>query len=144
MGKKIFIISLGVILGSTLLFSRINFVWAQCPSDAIDCEEYCSDPCDPDTGVGLNQPGGYVYLCPPTGSTTLEDLLDAVINYIFVIATAITPILVIIGGFYFMTSGGEVDKVNRAKKIIWYTVIGYAIILFARGLVTILADILGA
>ncbi len=108
------------------------------------CEDYCADPCDPDTNpTGYDSPTGKVCLCPPTGSTTFEDLLDSVINYVFWFATAITPILILVGGFMFMTSAGDIEKVNTAKRIITYTVVGYAIILFSRGLVYVLADLLG-
>ena len=123
-------------------FSGIKFALAQV--EASNCTEYCSSPYNPETGEGTYiQPSGTYCICPPTGSNDLEDLLNKVINYVFLIATTITPMLILIGGFYFMTSGGEIERVNTAKRIITYTVIGYSIILFSRGLVYILADILG-
>jgi len=128
-------------------FSGIKFALAE--SEAGCCTEctdsYCSSPYNPETGEGdYTQPGGTYCICPPTGSTDLEGILNSVIGYVFMIATVITPILILIGGFYFMTSGGEIERVNTAKRIITYTVIGYSIILFSRGLVYILKDILGA
>ena len=117
-------------IGILGLFLGVSFVSAQ------TCEEYCEDP-------SIGMPSGMVCLCPPTTATNLEDLLENVITYIFWFATAITPILIIIGGFYFITSAGSVDKVDTAKRIITYTVVGYAIILFSRGLVYVLADLLG-
>lgn len=132
MGKKLFalICFIGILV---YLFLGISFVLA---ATAADCTEYCNDQT-------LDPPSGRVCLCPPTSATSIEVLLDNVINYIFLIATAITPILIIVGGFYFITSAGSVDKVTKAKNIITYTIIGYAIVLFARGLVYILADLLG-
>ncbi len=139
MGKRLLIL---ICLIGILLFLGINSVLAQV--EAADCTEYCSDPYNPDTGVGAyTQPAGRFCLCPPTTATNLEELLDNVINYIFWFATAITPILVLVGGFMFITSGGSVEKVATAKRIITYTVIGYAIVLFSRGLVYVLAGILG-
>jgi len=140
MGKRL--LALICLIGISL-FLGVSFVSAQ--TEAIDCTEYCSDPYDSNTGMGTyTPPSGSLCLCPPTSATTLEGLLDNIVDYIFWFATAITPILVIVGGFYFMTSGGSVEKVTTAKRIIVYTVIGYMIILFARGLVYILADLLGA
>jgi hypothetical protein len=145
MGKRLLIL---ICLIGIVLFLGINFAFAQCdgsnPPPSGLCEDYCNDQCDPDSNPGgYDQPVGKFCLCPPTGSTTLEELLDAVIKYIFWFATAITPILILVGGFMFMTSGGSIEKVTTAKRIITYTVIGYAIVLFSRGLVYVLAGILG-
>ncbi len=137
-----------------LLFLGVSFVLAQCFNDATVCIDpgnpsaYCENPCredpaNPGSYIGLNHPLNQICMCSPLGSTNIEDLLDSVINYIFWFATAITPILIISGAFVFMTSAGNIEKVNTAKKIMTYTVIGYAIILFSRGLIAILANILG-
>lgn len=108
------------------------------------CEDYCSNVCNPDTNPGgWDPPTGKVCLCSPTTATSIEGILENIINYIFWFATAITPILIIVGGFYFITSGGNIEKVSTAKRIILFTLIGYTIILFARGLLYFLADILG-
>jgi hypothetical protein len=42
-----------------------------------------------------------------------------------------------------MTAAGDPNKVQRAKRMIIYILAGYAIVLFARGLVYVLGDILG-
>lgn len=108
---------------------------------AANCTQYCNNPCE--SGVGLNPPSGALCICPPTSATNVETVLTNVTNYIFWIATAITPVLIIIGALFFMTSAGEYEKITRAKHIITYTVIGYTIILLSRGLVYILEDVLG-
>lgn len=144
MGKRLFSrICLIVILTCALLFIGAGFVLAQgCWGPAADCDQYCSDPCDPAVG-GWDPPAGSLCICNPWRATTVEGLIENVINFIFYIATAITPVLVLYGAFTFITSGGEVDKVNKAKKIIWYTIIGYAIVLFSRGLASLLEQALG-
>lgn len=142
MVKRLLILVLLFGVLSFALFFGVKFALAE--SEAGSCTEYCSSPYNPETGEGsYTQPSDTYCICPATGSTNLQDLLDSVINYIFLIATILTPMLIVIGGFYFMTSGGEIERVNTAKRIITYTIIGYVIILFSRGLVYILADILG-
>jgi len=136
MGKRLLsLVCFSLILGYFLLFLGISLVFAQ--PVAPDCDTYCGDP------TAWLPPASTFCLCPPTTATTVESLLENVINYIFWFATAITPILVLVGGFYFITSGGSIEKVSRAKRIILYTIVGYAIVLFARGLVYVLADLLG-
>lgn len=141
MGKRLIIL---ICLINILLFLGVSLVFAQaCGRRGADCAEYCTNPCPPNAR-GFRSPSDDTFcICSPTTNTNLQDLLDDIINYIFWIASAITPILIIIGGFYFITSGGEIERVNKAKRIITYTVIGFAIVLFARGLVAIFKDLLG-
>lgn len=139
--KRVFFSVFSVIVLVYILLLTPGIALAVCVT-ATNCTEYCNNPCQ--GGVGYNPPSGSLCICPPTSATNVESVLANVTNYIFWIATAITPLLIIIGAFFFMTSGGEYEKITRAKHIITYTVIGYSIILLSRGLVYILADILGA
>jgi len=146
MWKKIFAFTS---LIGILLFFGASFALAQCavgptPQVGANCEEYCGDPYDLDAGTGCyTAPAGTLCICNPWTATSVEVLIDNVINFVFYIATVIMPILIIFGAFTFMTSAGEIEKVNRAKSIITYTIIGYVIVLFAKGLMAILAEILG-
>ena len=142
MRKRLFISALLIGILGLMSFSGIKFAFAQI--EAGGCEQYCSDPYNSETGEGTYiEPSGTFCMCPPTTFGSFEDLVSTVINYIFWFATILMPILIIIGGFYYMTSGGEYEKVNTGKRIITYTIIGYAIILFSWGLVYIIAEVLG-
>jgi len=71
------------------------------------------------------------------------DLVDIITNFIFWVGIAIGPLMIIIGGFYFLTAAGSEEKIRTAKNIILYTVIGLAIILLAKGLVSVIKSALG-
>jgi len=105
-----------------LLFSAVP-VWAQ---------EECEVSCPPDT----------ICIPNPLRWCTLDDFIFAIITFIFWIATAIAPLLIIIAGFYFITSAGNPSQVQTAKRIILYTLVGYAIILLSNGLVSVIKEIL--
>ena len=139
--KKIFAIAFLMELSGMVLLPSL--VSAQCGNAAPDCDTYCTTPCDPTTGVGLDQPANSYCICPATKYKTFEKLLEHLIDYLFRFATIITPVVTIIAGFMFMTSGGDVNKVNTAKRVIFYTVAGYAVILFAKGIIYLFKDILG-
>lgn len=79
----------------------------------------------------------------PLKAESFEDLINSLINFIFWISLAIVPLMVIIAGFYWLTAAGDLKKVKTALDIIKWTVIGFAIILFARGLVAIIRHVLG-
>ena len=55
----------------------------------------------------------------------------------------VAPLMLIIAGFIFVTSGGSPDRVKTAKNLIIYTLIGVAILLFAKGLILVIKSILG-
>ena len=85
---------------------------------------------------------GQVVIDNPLASDSIEDLIEGIITFIFWVATALAPLMIVIAAFYFVTSGGNPQQVQIAKRIILYTVIGYAIILLSRGIIAIIIEIL--
>lgn len=79
----------------------------------------------------------------PLEYETLEDLIDAIVKFIFYIAVVVAPLIIIVGAFYLLTSGGDPKKIGTGKNIIIYTLIGLAIIMFARGLLAMIESIIG-
>lgn len=79
----------------------------------------------------------------PLEYDTFGELVNAIISFIFVIASALTPLLVIIGAFFLLTAAGDPKRVTTGKTIIIYTLIGFVIILFAKGLIAIIEQVLG-
>jgi len=82
-------------------------------------------------------------ICNPLNVDTFEELLDAVIGFIFWVGMALAPLMLIIAGFMFVTSGGSPEKVNNAKRLAVYTLIGLAVVIAAKGLIAVLKSILG-
>ena len=79
----------------------------------------------------------------PLAHDTFEELLDAIIGFIFWVGITLAPVMLIIGGFLYITSGGDPNKVTTAKRWIIWTLIGVAIIILAGGLVAVIKSILG-
>ena len=80
---------------------------------------------------------------PPTSWTTVQELIDAILNFILYVGLAIFPIMAIIAGLLFLSSGGDPSKVKKAKDILLYSVIGLFIILLAKGLISVIESVLG-
>jgi len=95
----------------------------------------------------LGPPGGGEcpegQICNPLSTDSFEDLLGAITQFIFTIALALAPVMLIIAGFMFVTSAGDTNRVGTAKKLAIYTLVGLAIILLASGLIKVLQSILG-
>jgi len=69
---------------------------------------------------------------PITYNTTAE-LIGALVGFLMKIAIPIAVMMIVVAGFYFITAAGEPEKINTAKKIVLWTLIGLGIVLLARG-----------
>lgn len=79
----------------------------------------------------------------PLKATSFEELVENLIGFIQTIAIAIVPLMIIIGAFYILTSGGSEEKVKTGKNIITYSIIALIIILLAKALISAIKSILG-
>jgi len=80
-----------------------------------------------------NGGGGPFNLTNPLDADTLQEALDRFLNFLFFLAIALAPILIIYAAFLILTSGGDAAKINRGKQIILWTLIAFALVLFAKG-----------
>jgi len=96
--------------------------------------------------IALTLPGGEVINNPKDFNpkfTDLGSIITQLLPYILVLAGLILFILLIIGGFGLLTSGGSPDKVKSAQGKITSAVIGFVIIFISYWLVRILEIVLG-
>lgn len=91
------------------------------------------------TGVGSNL---------AVGNTNPEDIVISLINWVLGILALIAVIFILMGGFRWMTAGGNEESVETAKKILISAIIGLVIIMAAWGIalyaVTVLGNTTGA
>ena len=78
----------------------------------------------------------------PFKTKSFEALINAIADFIFLVAIAIVPIMIIVAAFYFLTSGGNSEKVNTAKKILLFTFIGLFIVFLGKAIPGIIWQIL--
>ena len=88
--------------------------------------------------------GGTGGLKNPIGTDSFTELLKRIIGYLIVIGAPILALMVLYGGFYILTAGGNPEKFKTGKDVILYAVIGYTIILVSWGIIYIIGEILGA
>ena len=77
----------------------------------------------------------------PIASGTFADLIGRIIDWIINIALFLAPLVIVYGGFIYMTAAGDTNKVSLGKSIILYAVIGFIVALLAKSLVGILKDL---
>lgn len=91
-------------------------------------------------GVGT-QPKG-IELPNPLKVQNIADLLDRIVGFLQTIAIPIVAIMVIWGGFQMLFATGDPEKFKTGKKTIIYAAIGFAVILIAKGVTSIVKDLL--
>lgn len=127
---------IGIVLIFLFLFLLMGSFAFAAKETAKDCYEYCNDP------DNYDQPEGTTCICNPSKYGTLRDIIQAIADFIFWLAIPITSLMVVIGGVMFMTSSGKPEKVEQAKKLLLYSVIGLAIILLSRVIAAVIENIL--
>ncbi len=85
-------------------------------------------------GVALTSTDGS---CNDDGTTdnSFGGLAKKVINIFSVVVGAVSVIMIIIGGFRYVISGGDSNGVTGAKNTILYAIVGLVIVLFAQVIV---------
>lgn len=68
------------------------------------------------------------------GNATPEEVVVSIINWVLGILALIAVIMILIGGFKWMTAAGNEEKVESAKKLLVAAIIGLVIILAAWGI----------
>jgi low temperature requirement protein LtrA len=74
----------------------------------------------------------------PIPHENFEELVNAVLDWILNIALVLMPLLLVWGGMTFITAAGDPSKVEQAKKIIFYTIIGFFVVLLSKSLIEVL------
>jgi len=110
----------------------------------------CTDPSECEGGLECIDercryvcPSGETCIQNPLKACSFQDLIDSIINFIFWVSLVLAPLMIVIAGFYWLTAAGDLKRVETAKKIILWACIGLAIILFAKGLISVIEHILG-
>jgi hypothetical protein len=73
--------------------------------------------------------------CPTSGGNDVTALIKKIINILSVLIGAIAVIMIIIGGFRYVTSGGKQESVTAAKNTILYAIVGLVIVALAQVIV---------
>ena len=94
-----------------------NVDQAQTGTNAPDCSTTCSN----------NQ--------KTASCNSFNDILKKIINILSVLVGAIAVIMIIIGGFRYVTSAGNDSSTGAARKTIMYAIIGLIIVALAQVIV---------
>ncbi|MBI2674208.1 MAG: hypothetical protein HYX22_00515 [Candidatus Yanofskybacteria bacterium] len=78
----------------------------------------------------------------PLEADNFLELIDVLATWLFNLSIPIVVVMIVYAGVMFLTSRGEPAKVTKARQILLYAVVGFAIILIGKGFITLIESIL--
>jgi hypothetical protein len=69
------------------------------------------------------------------GNTNINNIIKTVINVFSWVVGVVAVIMIIVGGFRYVTAGGDSNNVSSAKNTIIYAIIGLVIVAMAQFIV---------
>jgi hypothetical protein len=69
------------------------------------------------------------------GEDQLNDLITNIVNILSLIVGIVAVVMIIVGGFKYITSGGDSGNVSGAKNTILYALVGLVIVALAQFIV---------
>ncbi len=79
----------------------------------------------------------------PLGFGTVTSFLQHIHTSLIKIAVPLSAVMIIWGGFQWMTAGANPEGVTAARKTITYALIGLAVVLLAQWIIAVVKNILG-
>jgi len=143
-------------LPSGTIIQSCTSLWpgANCTTPYAACN--CTCPGGPPPGPACNNDGDCDYSdgenmfncpadCLPDGipSKAIEDAIEDAVIWILGFAVAVSILMLIYGGLYYVTSSGDTERAATSKKIIKYALLGVAIAGSSYVIVQLLDKIIG-
>jgi len=87
--------------------------------------------------------GEIINLRSPLGCTTTDVCISKMIGFLFSLVVILTPLMIILAGFLYITAVGKPEKIVQAQKLITWTLIGFLIVSLARAIIYVITSVIG-
>ncbi|MCK4592213.1 hypothetical protein KAT63_02095 [Candidatus Parcubacteria bacterium] len=83
-----------------------------------------------------------IYISNPIATSDFSVLVSNFLKWILSVAGALTLLMLVTGGVFYVTSSGNEQKIETAKKMIIWTILGLMLILASYSIIVVLDKIL--
>jgi hypothetical protein len=81
---------------------------------------------------GNDNPAPGIFVGPGRfGGETPQDILLTIMRLMLELSGMVATVFLILGSYYYMTSNGNEDQAEKGKKIIFNSVIGFAVVILS-------------
>ena len=127
------------IAGASLMLSLAPAV-PLVPSAVYAADDEIGDCLSQGSGLDASIDDGCTATDTDTGTQKIQDIVTLVVNIFSVIVGIVAVIMIIWGGFKYITSGGDSSNVSSAKNTIIYAIIGLVVVALAQFIVQFVLD----
>ncbi len=85
-------------------------------------------------------PVAAVTFANPIKYGTIPQVIEAIVNFIMIISIPLLSGAVIYGGLIMITSAGKPEKFNQGWQTILYAVVGFIVVLLAKGVTLVIQN----
>ena len=117
------------VYGIVLMFSAVPFLIAE----PVSAQDIANNLC---AGANLNVDSSCSQgITNEDASGRINNLIADIINLFSLVVGVVSVIMIIVGGFRYIVSGGDSANVSSAKNTILYAIIGLVIVALAQTIV---------
>ncbi len=91
----------------------------------------------------LSIPAQAVTFANPIRYGTIPQVIDAIVNFLMIVSIPLLAGAVIYGGLIMITSAGKPEKFNEGWKTILFAIVGFIVVLLAKGITLAIKNFFG-
>lgn len=123
------------VLAGTVPCDTDNFTLAQCQSNCSGTWNASNASCitgnqNPDQGT--NPSGSVTLINPLKAGTSIESFLNSILDFVIRIGSIIVILMTVFVGYKFVVAQGKPDKIEEAKKMLLWTIVGALVLIGAK------------
>lgn len=79
----------------------------------------------------------------PLKAGTFTELIASISDFLLTIGGALATLMILYGGFLYVTSAGDETKVKAAHQTLTYAIVGLVVVIIGKGFIYVIQDIIG-
>lgn len=92
----------------------------------------CLSPSSYPTQSGVTGGGSVSLINPLKAGTSIESFLNSILDFVIRIGSIIVILMIVFVGYKFVVAQGKPDKIEEAKKMLLWTIIGALVLIGAK------------
>jgi hypothetical protein len=102
------------------------------PVYAQDAQQQINNGLCAGSNLEFTENPGQCNVASSDATTKINDIIHTIVNLLSAIVGVVAVIMIIVGGFRYITSGGNDTSVTSAKNTILYAIIGLVVVALAQ------------
>ena len=86
----------------------------------------------------------YVFAATPQTTGEIYGVIWKIVDWFFAFIIVISVIFILVSAYFFISAQGDEKNIQKAKTILWYSIIGLIVAILAISIVNIIQNFLGA